>query len=819
MSILLPADLRSDAGFRHESPVGPLEIVPLDPERDAALVQGWLADPRSAFWQMGDLDVDSVREYFAGVVADPHQDAWLGLRDGRPAFLVETYDPARILLVDVHDARPGDLGMHLLVAPPTTERTHRLTSAVMAAVVAFCFDARGATRIVVEPDVRNAAIARKNAEVGFRIVGEIDLPGKRASLAVLDADDRRAAQLAAAAASASGGADGAAAARPGGDLVSSGAPHLAPEPMTAAQRHLVAKAIAEFTHERLLAPIALTDPDADGLARYRLTTAGSDYVFTARRHALEHWAIQEATLERTVDGVPAALDAQELVLELQGELGIPDALLATYLEEIASTLASAAFKLTRDPSPAAELALAGFQAIEAGMTEGHPGFVANNGRIGFGLDEFGAFAPESGADVHLVWLAVRRSLSHLALGDGLSETSLYDGELGPDLVAEFSRRLRELGLDPAEYRWLPAHPWQWQHRIAVTFAPDVARRDLVPVGTSRDAYRAQQSIRTFFNTTRPERAYVKTALAIQNMGFLRGLSPAYMRHTPAINDWVAELVGTDPTLQAARFVVLREQASIGYTGDVYHRTAAPSAHRKMVAALWRESPLPRIGGGERLATMAALLHRDPSGASLATALVRASGIPADEWVRSYLDAYLRPVVHTLLAHDLAFMPHGENVILVLDGHVVRRVFMKDIGEEVAVLTDRALPPQIERIRQPVDAAERALAIFTDVFDGVLRHLAAILDGDGTLREARFWQLVAECIDRHASEHPDLDPAVDLRAERFAHSCLNRLQLRNTLQMVDLADQSASLLYAGTMANPIARRGGGTGAVGRASRVE
>ena len=39
---------------------------------------------------------------------------------------------------------------------------------------------------------------------------------------------------------------------------------------------------------------------------------------------------------------------------------------------------------------------------------------------------------------------------------------------------------------------------------------------------------------------------------------------------------------------------------------------------------------------------------------------------------------------------------------------------------------------------------------------------------------------------------------------FRHSCLNRLQLRNTLQMVDLADQAESLIFAGELANPIAR---------------
>ena len=37
--------------------------------------------------------------------------------------------------------------------------------------------------------MRNVRIAAKNAEVGFRVLREIDLPGKRASLAVCTRED------------------------------------------------------------------------------------------------------------------------------------------------------------------------------------------------------------------------------------------------------------------------------------------------------------------------------------------------------------------------------------------------------------------------------------------------------------------------------------------------------------------------------------------------------------------------------------------------------------------------------------------------------
>jgi siderophore synthetase component len=847
--------------FTTTTRLGEVTIEPVVPARDADLVQGWLSHPAASYWQMGHLRVDEVREYLAGVQAGPHEAAWLGRLDGEPVFMTETYDPAHVVLPDVHDALPGDLGMHLLVAPPVTPR-HGLTDAVMTAVMRFCLSGdradgdsprssgagRGATRVVVEPDVGNRKIAAKNAAAGFRVLREVDLGrgahAKRAALSVATRADFALSALGdgALAGSDLAGSDLAGSDLAGSDLAGSDgsgpgmvATHLTADHMEHAHRHLVAKALAELAHERLFHPEPDDTPGApsDG---YRLALDGVTYRFTARRYALEHWVVDPASVRRTATAgmrgdVVLPVDALELVAELQPLLQVPDALLATYLEELSSTLASAAAKREREidgytPSVSGLLeamrAASGtravaesFQQVEAAMSEGHPGFLANNGRIGFSLSDYRAYAPERGARLRMLWLAARREHTHLALAADQTEAGHYGapglpGELSDAERAAFADRLAARGHDSADYLYLPVHPWQWEHRVAITFAADVARGDLVPLGPGSDEYQPQQSIRTMFNRTRPERHYVKVALAIQNMGFLRGLSPAYMRATPQINDWVADLVANDPTLRGAGFSVLREVASIGYTGDVYHRTPQPNAHRKMLAALWRESPVPGLADGERLVTMASLLHRDAGGRSFATALVRESGIAPEEWLRAYLDAYLYPLVHCLMTYELAFMPHGENLILVLRDGVVRRAVMKDIGEEVAVLGEQPLPDRIERIRSVVDDEEKALAVFTDVFDGVLRHLSGILAEDGVLGEERFWALVAETIDRHAAEHPDTAarggrPGIDLRAARFAHSCLNRLQLRNTLQMVDLTNQSESLIYAGTLANPAGRR--------------
>ncbi|MEV4478265.1 IucA/IucC family protein [Micromonospora coxensis] len=581
--------------------------------------------------------------------------------------------------------------------------------------------------------------------------------------------------------------------------------HLTPPRWDAANRLLVRKALAEFAHERLIVPEPL------GADRYRVRSddGAVEYRFTARRFALDHWQVDAAGITRHAGGRELPLDAVDLCLELRGALGLSDEVLPVYLEEISSTLAGTAYKLGKPEVSAADLVKADFQEIETEMTEGHPCFVANNGRIGFGVHEYHRYAPEAARPVRLLWLAAHRDHATFTSSADLDHDTLLRAELGDDTLAGFARTLTDLGLDPADYLLIPVHPWQWWNKLSVSFAGEVARRRLVCLGEGPDEYLAQQSIRTFFNVTDPTRHYVKTALSVLNMGFMRGLSAAYMENTPAINDWLADLVATDPVFRRTRLSIIRERAAVGYRHRQYEAaTDRYSPYRKMLAALWRESPVPGLEPGRRLATMASLLHVDRAGRSFAGALVARSGLAPQVWLRRYLDAYLVPLLHSLYAHDLAFMPHGENVILVLHDGVVERVIFKDIAEEIAVMDPEAdLPERVRRIRVAVPEDEKILSIFTDVVDCFLRHLNAILVTEGVLDEDTFWRTVAATAADYADSVPHLADRLrryDLFAAEFPLSCLNRLQLRNNRQMVDLADPSAALQFVGTLANPLAR---------------
>lgn len=582
--------------------------------------------------------------------------------------------------------------------------------------------------------------------------------------------------------------------------------HLSPERWDQANRLLLRKALAEFAHERLITPEAAgTDAyvvrSDDGLTRYR---------FTATVRSLDHWQIDAESITRHREEAELPLAALDFFIELRKSLGLSDKVLPVYLEEISSTLSGTCFKLTKPPITSAELTTAGFQAIETGMTEGHPCFVANNGRLGFGVHEYLSYAPETASPIRLVWLAAHRSRAAFTAGVGIAYESFLREELGEETLARFAGTLTGQGLDPEDYLLIPVHPWQWWNKLSVTFAAEVARRHLVCLGEGDDEYLAQQSIRTFFNTSSPEKHYVKTALSVLNMGFMRGLSASYMEATPAINDWLAQLVENDPVLRSTGLSIIRERAAVGYRHLEYEAaTDRYSPYRKMLAALWRESPVASLKDGENLATMASLVHVDHEGASFAGALIERSGLTPVEWLRGYLHAYLTPLLHSFYAYDLVYMPHGENVILVLKDGIVRRAVYKDIAEEIAVMDPQAvLPPAVERIRVDVPEDMKLLSIFTDVFDCFFRFLAANLAAEGILDEDVFWRTVAESVRAYQDATPELADKFrqyDLFAPEFALSCLNRLQLRDNRQMVDLADPSGALQLVGTLKNPIAGR--------------
>ncbi|MFJ4170857.1 GNAT family N-acetyltransferase [Paenarthrobacter sp. NPDC089714] len=148
----------------------------VDPVADAPVLHSWVSQEYARFWGMvGCAEQDVVEEY-SKIAATGHHQAFLGLDDGVPAFLMERYRPESSPLADVYDVQPGDIGMHLLVSPPSGDPQPGFTTAVMQAVMQELFQDPETLRVVVEPDARNHKIHALNQKVGFRPHGVVTLP-------------------------------------------------------------------------------------------------------------------------------------------------------------------------------------------------------------------------------------------------------------------------------------------------------------------------------------------------------------------------------------------------------------------------------------------------------------------------------------------------------------------------------------------------------------------------------------------------------------------------------------------------------------------
>ena len=149
---------------------------PVDPGADAPVHHSWVSQEYARFWGMVSATEQDVVEEYTRIADSAHHQAFLGLDDGVPAFLMERYRPESSPLADVYEVQSGDVGMHLLVSPPSGGPQPGFTTAVMQSVMAELFDDPATRRIVVEPDARNHKIHVLNQKVGFRPQRVVTLP-------------------------------------------------------------------------------------------------------------------------------------------------------------------------------------------------------------------------------------------------------------------------------------------------------------------------------------------------------------------------------------------------------------------------------------------------------------------------------------------------------------------------------------------------------------------------------------------------------------------------------------------------------------------
>jgi len=314
---------------------------------------------------------------------------------------------------------------------------------------------------------------------------------------------------------------------------------------------------------------------------------------------------------------------------------------------------------------------ASFDDLESLVVDGHPYHPSYKSRLGFDVADNAAYGPEFARPIRPWWVALRRDLV---------ECSAV-GDVRPEVVGD--------------HVVLPVHPWQWRTQASTTVAPLLADAALVPLGTGDDDYRAQQSIRSLANVSRPERPTLKLALSIVNTSTARTLAPHAVANAPLITAWLQGIAARDPYLaRELQPVLLGELLGV--------------AHSPELSAIWRESVHRYLAAGEEAAPFTALCHVDATGEPFIGRWVKEQGVEA--WVRRLLEVAVAPVLHFLVAHGIALEAHAQNLMLIHAGGRPRRLGLRDFHDGIrfstAGLADparrpalRPTPPEHRRVNR------------------------------------------------------------------------------------------------------------------------
>lgn len=544
-----------------------------------------------------------------------------------------------------------------------------------------------------------------------------------------------------------------------------------------ANRQLIARMISELTYEQVLEPELDGDNDGgswalvvspmavDARSISTDSRACGRWRFTATRNLWGQLLIDAGSL---VSPVEDDIDAAEFLLALAPGMGMNDSQLAEHLEDLFNTLRGDCYLIDVHAQLGADKAITLTEPQRQALLDGHPKFLFNKGRRGWGKQALEQYAPEYARPFRMDWLMVRRTRlqsSHRAIDEEILLDSVLSREEKRALLAARDGKCAVLGKAADSYALMPVHPWQWERMLAMLHVGDIGRGDMAWLGAFGDDFIAQQSIRTLTNVSREGQYDLKLPLTIMNTSSYRGIPGQYMLAGPAASNWLKARAEDDPEFQRAGLEILAEPASAVIEHHHYNRLdEAPYRFRELCGVIWREGLAPRVGEGEQALIMAELMQRDGAGRAWLAAYIEAAGIDAEQWLSRMFEASLVPMYHLICRFGVIIIAHGQNLTLILRNGVPHRLALKDFQGDLR-LVDEDFPEAVDLPGALVDVTVRLPPeklihdLQTGHFVTLLRFIAPLAVQAG-VSEKRFYQLCAGVLGDYMQRHPEL-------SERFA----------------------------------------------------
>ncbi|MEP3346787.1 MAG: IucA/IucC family protein [Litoreibacter sp.] len=396
-----------------------------------------------------------------------------------------------------------------------------------------------------------------------------------------------------------------------------------------------------------------------------------------------------------------------------------------------------------------------YDALETAIDEGHPYHPCFKARSGFSDADHLAFGPEAAAAFQLHWYAVDRQLVDQAAPDSFCKAALCS----PTRLKLCDRAITA-GIDLSLNALFPIHPWQAEKlKGEPLYQTWFEIGKITPLGAFGDKYRATQSVRTLSNANNPNRAHVKTAMAMRNTSSLRTIEPHSVCVASAISDWLAAVLDTDPLFSTeCRLTILHE-----YAGAIVGRDTPLAGH---LAVLYRESPQMRGFAADQVMPLNALSLIEASRLPLIDPWVQKHGLHA--WLDQLLQVVVLPVWHLMVAHGIALEAHGQNLMLEHDDGWPTGLIARDFHESVeympALLSQPDLVPDFvaidpayadadpDQFHQMQSAEALRELVMDTLFIYNLAELSHLLHKHYAMPENLFWQRVRCFLDQHVTDH-------------------------------------------------------------------
>lgn len=564
------------------------------------------------------------------------------------------------------------------------------------------------------------------------------------------------------------------------------------ESFTRVRRRIVRQLIESLVYENV---IQLSSKLTDGKLHFKLDGRDAHgnalhYRFSGRRRAsFDRIRLDTAPIMRHAhDSVSEVESLAEFLLEIRGSMNVDPERLRHFIQELEQTLLNDCLAQFVRQRRGDNLRTFDYDDVESLLADGHPYHPCYKSRIGFDYRDNRAFGPEFAQTLQPLWLAARRDRLRVKSLTEFDFSAFIASELGESVHARFLRKIELHGGKPEDYFLLPVHPWQWREQIVHTLFQDIRRRDLIVLGPAQDSYRAQQSIRTLANDSRPERCYLKLSLSILNTSTSRILAPHTVQNAPLVSAWLKNIIEQDTFLRD----VLRPVFLAEVCGAVYLSSGPDIVQKKSygtLACIWRESLHPYLDTDEAAVPFNALTNIDFDETPFIEPWVKAYGLY--HWLRRLLEVSIVPVIHMLCGHGIALESHAQNMILLHREGWPTRVALKDFHDGIrfapAYLPDAEKRPTL--LSTPAEHARvnRNSYIETDdpaelrdfVHDALLfinlSELALLMSEYFGLDEDAFWALLGEVIREYQDCFPTLQPrfalfdffAPEVRVEQLA----------------------------------------------------